>query len=114
MKFTLLVVGKTVEKHYITAIADYTERTRHYVVRHGGDSGAEEYQESEHGAAEGKGSGADSESVAAGRCGGTAGRAWQGVPLGGVRGMGGTENAYGEQAAGIYHRRTLRVCGCGV
>ena len=31
MKFTLLVVGKTVEKHYITAIADYTERTRHYV-----------------------------------------------------------------------------------
>ena len=31
MKFTLLVVGKTVEKHYITAIADYTERTRHYI-----------------------------------------------------------------------------------
>ena len=31
MKFTFLGVGKTVEKHYITAIADYTERTRHYV-----------------------------------------------------------------------------------
>ena len=31
MKITLLVVGRTVEKHYITAIADYTERTRHYL-----------------------------------------------------------------------------------
>lgn len=30
MKFTLLVVGKTVEKHYIAAINDYTERTKHY------------------------------------------------------------------------------------
>lgn len=31
MKFTLLVVGRTVEKHYITAINDYAERTKHYV-----------------------------------------------------------------------------------
>ena len=31
MKFTLLVVGRTVEKHYITAINDYVERTKHYV-----------------------------------------------------------------------------------
>ena len=30
MKFILLVVGKTVEKHYITAIKDYVERTKHY------------------------------------------------------------------------------------
>lgn len=30
MKFVLLVVGKTVEKHYITAINDYVERTKHY------------------------------------------------------------------------------------
>lgn len=30
MKFTLLVVGKTVEKHYIAAINDYTKRTKHY------------------------------------------------------------------------------------
>lgn len=30
MKFILLAVGKTVEKHYITAIADYVERTKHY------------------------------------------------------------------------------------
>ena len=31
MKFTLLVVGRTVEKHYITAINDYAERTKHYI-----------------------------------------------------------------------------------
>ncbi|WP_300791148.1 23S rRNA (pseudouridine(1915)-N(3))-methyltransferase RlmH [uncultured Bacteroides sp.] len=30
MKFILLVVGKTVEKHYITAINDYVERIKHY------------------------------------------------------------------------------------
>ena len=31
MKFTLLVVGRTVEKHYITAInEDYVARTNHY------------------------------------------------------------------------------------
>ena len=30
MKFVFLVVGKTVEKHYITAIADYVERVKHY------------------------------------------------------------------------------------
>ena len=30
MKFTLLVVGRTVEKHFITAINDYTERTKRY------------------------------------------------------------------------------------
>ena len=31
MKIVLLVVGKTVEKHYITAINDYLERTKHYI-----------------------------------------------------------------------------------
>lgn len=31
MKFTLLIVGRTVEKHYITAINDYAERTKHYI-----------------------------------------------------------------------------------
>ena len=30
MKFALLVVGRTVEKHYITAINDYVERIKHY------------------------------------------------------------------------------------
>ena len=31
MKFTLLVVGRTVEKHYITAIDDYVARTKHFI-----------------------------------------------------------------------------------
>ena len=31
MKFTLLVVGRTVEKHYITAINDNVERTKHFI-----------------------------------------------------------------------------------
>ena len=30
MKFALLVVGRTVEKDYITAINDYVERIKHY------------------------------------------------------------------------------------
>ena len=31
MKFTLLVVVRTVEKHYITAIDDYVSRTKHFI-----------------------------------------------------------------------------------
>lgn len=31
MKVTLLAVGRTIEKHYITAINDYQERTKHYI-----------------------------------------------------------------------------------
>mgnify|MGYP005608693753 FL=1 len=31
MKFTLLVVGRTVEKHYITAIDDYVAHTKHFI-----------------------------------------------------------------------------------
>lgn len=31
MKVTLIVVGRTVEKHYITAISDYIERTKHFI-----------------------------------------------------------------------------------
>ena len=31
MKTTLLVVGKTVEAHYISAINDYTQRTKRYI-----------------------------------------------------------------------------------
>lgn len=31
MKAVLLVVGKTVEQHYVTAIADYVERVKHYI-----------------------------------------------------------------------------------
>lgn len=32
MKTTLLVVGRTVEQHYITAINDYVRRTKHYIA----------------------------------------------------------------------------------
>jgi len=31
MKITLIAIGRTVEKHYITAINDYIERTKHFV-----------------------------------------------------------------------------------
>ena len=31
MKTVLLVVGKTVEQHYVAAIADYVERVKHYI-----------------------------------------------------------------------------------
>ena len=31
MKFALLAIGRTVEKHYISAINDYAERTKHYI-----------------------------------------------------------------------------------
>lgn len=31
MKITLLVVGRTVEKHYITGINDYLERIKHFI-----------------------------------------------------------------------------------
>ena len=31
MKTTLLVVGRTVEQHYISAINDYVERTKHFI-----------------------------------------------------------------------------------
>jgi 23S rRNA (pseudouridine1915-N3)-methyltransferase len=31
MKIVLIVVGRTVEKHYITAINDYIERTKHFI-----------------------------------------------------------------------------------
>ncbi len=31
MKISLIVVGRTVEKHYIAAINDYIERTKHFI-----------------------------------------------------------------------------------
>ena len=32
MKTILLVVGRTVEQHYITAINDYIQRTKRYIT----------------------------------------------------------------------------------
>lgn len=31
MKFTLLVVGRTLQKHFLRGISDYTERIKHYI-----------------------------------------------------------------------------------
>ena len=31
MKTTLLLVGKTVDKHFVALIDDYVERTKHYL-----------------------------------------------------------------------------------
>ena len=31
MKITLIVVGKTIEKHYVTGIEDYMSRIQHYI-----------------------------------------------------------------------------------
>ena len=51
MKFTLLVVGRTVEKHYITAINDYVERTKHFIsFRYGSHPRTQEHQKPEYGA----------------------------------------------------------------
>ena len=41
---TLLVVGRTVEQHLITAVNDYIQRTRRYLfVRYGSYPGTEKY-----------------------------------------------------------------------
>ena len=50
MKFTLLVVGRTVEKHYITAINDYVERTKHFFLSIWKSSPSSKYQKPEYGA----------------------------------------------------------------
>ena len=31
MKFTLLVVGRTLQKHFLRGVSDYTERIKHYI-----------------------------------------------------------------------------------
>ena len=81
MKFTLLVVGRTVEKHYITAISDYVERTKHYVsfdmevipeLKNTKSLSMEQQKEKE---------GEDPESLAARRCSSVARRAWKRIPL---------------------------------
>lgn len=109
MKFTLLVVGRTVEKHYITAINDYVERTKHYVsfdmevipeLKNTKSLSMEQQKEKE---------GEDPESLAARRCSSIARRAWKRIPLHRVCQLDRAENAYRKQAAGVHHRRTLRI-----
>ena len=116
MKFILLVVGKTVEKHYITAIADYVERTKHYtsfdmeVIPE-----LKKYQEPEHGATERKRRRTDTESSPARRCSGIARRTRKRIPLRRIRQLDRTEDAHRKQTTGIHHRRSLwfrpiRIC----
>lgn len=44
MKFTLLVVGRTVEKHYITAINDYGTYQALHFFRYGSHPRTQEHQ----------------------------------------------------------------------
>ena len=77
MKTTLLVVGRTVEQHFIShqrLCATYQALS---LIRDGSHPRTEKHQESLHGSAEGKGRGTDIESSPAGRCGRTAGRRWK-------------------------------------
>lgn len=110
MKFTLLVVGRTVEKHYITAINDYVERTKHYVsfdmevipeLKNTKSLSMEQQKK--------KGRRSHPESLAARRCSSIARRAWKRIPLHRVCQLDRAENAYRKQAAGVHHRRTLRI-----
>ena len=112
MKFTLLVVGRTVEKHYITAINDYVERTKHYVsfdmevipeLKNTKSLSMEQQKEKEGEAI------LKALSLAARRCSSVARRAWKRIPLHRVCQLDRAENAYRKQAAGVHHRRTLRI-----
>ena len=91
MKFTLLVVGRTVEKHYITAINDYVERTKHFIsfdmevipeLKNTKSLSMEQQKEKE--------------SITAGGCSGTPGRAWKRISFCRVCRLDGKKNAYGK------------------
>ncbi len=56
MKTELILVGKTVNKHFIAGIKDYAERITHYMPFNITTiPGAQEHQESQRTAAEGTG-----------------------------------------------------------
>ena len=94
MKFTLLVVGRTVEKHYITAINDYVERTKHFIsfdmevipeLKNTKSLSMEQQKEKE------------GELISkAGGCSGTPGRAWKRISFCRVCRLDGKKNAYGK------------------
>ena len=88
MKFTLLVVGKTVEKHYIAAINDYTQRIKHYIP-----FDIEVIPELK-----------NTKSLSEER---------QRIPFHRVRRMDRTENALGQTAC-VHHRWSLRILACRI
>ena len=107
MKFTLLVVGRTVEKHYITAINDYAERTKHYIsfdievipeLKNTKSLSMEQQKEKE------------GELIL------------KALQPGDVpvlldehgKELGRTKNAYSQQTAGIHYRRTLWIFSCRI
>lgn len=110
MKFTLLVVGRTVEKHYITAINDYVERTKHYVsfdmevipeLKNTKSLSMEQQKEKE------------GEAILKALQPGDVvvlldehGKEFRSIEF---ANWDRAENAYRKQAAGVHHRRTLRI-----
>ena len=96
MKFTLLVVGRTVEKHYITAINDYVERTKHFIsfdmevipeLKNTKSLSMEQQKKRRR---------THIESITAGGCSGTPGRAWKRISFCRVCRLDGKKNAYGK------------------
>ena len=109
MKTTLLVVGRTVEQHFITAINDYVQRTKRYLSFEMEVIPELKTPRALHGSAEGKGRGTDIESSPAGRCGRTAGRRWKEMRSIEFARLYEAQDEYREQTAGIYYRRPLRI-----
>lgn len=110
MKTTLLVVGRTVEQHFITAINDYVQRTKRYLSFEmevipelkNTKSLSMEVQKEKEGELILK-------ALQAGRCGRTAGRRWKRNALHRVCRLYEAQDEYREQTAGIYYRRPLRI-----
>ena len=111
MKTTLIVVGRTVEQHYITAINDYIERTKHFIsfdmevipeLKNTKSLTPEQQKEQE------------GESPSAGRRGCVAGRTRKRDAVGGVCPLDGEEVGKRQQTPGIYYRRTLWLFTKGI
>lgn len=77
MKTTLLVVGRTVEQHFITAINDYVQRTKRYLSFEMEVIPELKTPKASLWKFRRKRRGTDTESSPAGRCGRTAGRRWK-------------------------------------
>ena len=108
MKTTLLVVGRTVEQHFITAINDYIQRTRRYLsfemevipeLKNTKSLSFEVQKE--------KRRRTDIKSPSAGRCGGVAGRGWKRNALHRVRRLYEAQDEHRKQTACFYYRRTV-------
>ena len=115
MKTTLIVVGRTVEQHYITAINDYIERTKHFISF---DMEVipelKNTKKPDTRATEREGRRTDSQSPSAGRRGCVAGRTRKRDAVGGVCPLDGEKVGKRQQTPGIYYRRTLWLFTKGI